>query len=202
MTKLLLAILLLSGNLLYSQVRTYEQGEWRLKLGLPYVNNFNLNPEDESRKTQTGWVGFEGGIEYQYSPNNFLTLEYSVNSAAEALGLMDIEGEFDQYTTQSVNLSNSILRDRFSFGYGISFAQNVWNYTRTFIPDSVAPSRDLVNRKSKNIGLIINTYYRIGNSFHIGLIYRPYFWKFDPKTSFDYEHVISLDLMWKIRIVK
>lgn len=200
---LLLALFLLSGNLIYSQVRTYQQGEWRLKLGLPYINNFTLNPENESRKTQTGWVGLEGGIEYQYSHNSFLTLEYSLNGAAEALGLMDIEGEFDQYVTQSLNLSNNDnLIDRFSFGYGLSFAQNVWNYTRTLIPDSVSPSRELVRRKSKNLGLIINSYYRIGNSFHIGLIYRPYFWKFEPKNIFDYEHIISFDFMWKIRMVK
>ena len=169
---------------------------------MPYVNSFNLNPKDESRKTQTGWVGLEGGVEYQYIQNNFLTLEYSMNAAAEILGLADIVGEFDQYSTQSINLSNNILLDRLSIGYGISYAQNTWNYTRTFIADSVPPSRDLVNRKSKNLGLIINSYYRIGNSFHMGLIYRPYFLKFDNGIFYDYEHVISLDLMWKIRIIK
>ena len=121
---------------------------------------------------------------------------------AEILGLADIVGEFDQYSTQSINLSNNILLDRLSIGYGISYAQNTWNYTRTFIADSVPPSRDLVNRKSKNLGLIINSYYRIGNSFHMGLIYRRYFLKFDNGIFYDYEHVISLDLMWKIRIIK
>ena len=54
---------------------------------MPYVNSFNLNPKDESRKTQTGWVGLEGGVEYQYIQNNFLTLEYSMNAARGNPGL-------------------------------------------------------------------------------------------------------------------
>ena len=200
MKNVLLVSLLFLSNLIYSQDSTSEFGEWRLALGLPYLNSFTLNPENESRKTQTGWVGLEGGFEYQYNQQCYLSLMYSINGASEALGLMDMEGEFDQFTSHSVNLSNQTIRGNLSIGYGISLAQNTWKYTRTFVPDSIPPSRKLVTRSSTNLGLLINAYYQLGSAFQIGLIYRPFFWKIDHKSQFDYEHIISLDFKWRIRL--
>ena len=197
----ILFLILLTGHL-YGQQQNYEPGEVRIKFGLPYLNSFTLIPEDESRKTQTGWVGIELALEYQYSKRNFLSVDYSVNGAAEAFGLMDIVGEFDQYASQSISLSNNQTLGRITIGYGPSFAQNIWNYTRSFIPDSIPPSRELVSRRSQSFGLILNSYYRLGKTVHVGLIYRPYFFRIIPKTEFGYEHIISVDLMWRFRIKK
>lgn len=187
----------------FSQEHSLNQGsEIRLKIGLPYINSFTLHPASESRKNQTGWVGLEGGLEFQWNNNYFIGLEYSINGAAEALGLLDIAGEFDRFITQSINLSYNYKVNRFTFGGGLSYAQNNWIYTRTFIPEDVPPSRGLVDRRSKNIGLIFNSYYGFGKSFNIGLIYRPYLFKLNGSRAVDYEHVISLDIMWRIRIFK
>jgi hypothetical protein len=181
-------------------LRVYGQGEWRLKLGLPYVNNFVLHPEDEALKTRTGWAGLEAGVEYQYSGRGFLALEASLNGAAEGLGMLDHEGEFDTYVTRSLGLSNNSVAGRFSFGYGIGLAANTWAHTRDLIPDTVPPHRPLVERTSLDLGLLLNTYYRIGRAFHIGLIYRPCFFKFRSEEPWGYEHVLSLDIMWRIRL--
>lgn len=199
---LIIFLLLIAAGGIYGQRRAYDPGEIRLKLGLPYVNSFTLNPQNETRKTQTGWVGLELGLEYQYSENSFVNLESSINGAAEAFGLMDIVGEFDQFATLSINLSQNNTIGRVTIGYGLSYAWNTWVYTRTFVPDSIAPTRDLVVRDSQNLGLILNSYYRLGKTAHIGLIYRPYFLKVVPDTKFDYEHIISLDIMWRFRIKK
>jgi len=134
----ILLLLLITGDIC-GQRRAFEPGEIRLKFGLPYLNSFTLSPQNETRKNQTGWVGLELGLEYQYSENNFVALEYSINGAAEAFGLMDIEGEFDQFGHQSLNLSQNNIIGRVSIGYGLSYAHNVWNYTRTLVPDSIPP---------------------------------------------------------------
>jgi hypothetical protein len=197
----IILLLLIAGDIC-GQRRDYEPGEMRFKFGLPYVNSFTLNPQNETRKTQTGWVGLEFGLEYQYSEKSFVSLEFSLNGAAEAFGLMDIEGEFEQFVGQSLNLSQNKTIGRVTIGYGLSYAQNIWNYTRTLVPDSIPPSRDLVMRRSQGFGLILNSYYRLGKTAHVGLIYRPYFLKVSPETMFDYEHIISLDIMWRFRIRK
>lgn len=203
MKNLFLLIIVLTGLKSHPQsIRLYEKGEIRLKFGLPYINSFSLNPQNESRKSQTGWVGLEGGLEYQYISIKFISAEFSMNAAAGVLGLLDIEGEFERFTTQSLNLTDNRTFDNFSIGYGLSFANNMWSYTRTHIPDSISPTRELVDRRSQNLGLILNSYFRIGNGFNIGLVYRPYFIKFKSGFQLDYEHLITLDFMWRIRIVK
>ena len=199
---LFIILLILAAGDIYGQRRAYEPGEIRLKFGLPYVNSFTLHPQNETRKTQTGWVGLELGLEYQYSEKSFVSLDYSINGAAEAFGLLDIEGEFDQFGHQSLNLSQNNIIGRFSIGYGLSYAHNVWSYTRTLVPDFIPPSRDLVTRRSQSLGLILNSYYRLGKTAHIGLIYRPYFLKISTVTKLDYELVISLDIIWRFRIKK
>ena len=194
-------MLLTAGNIC-GQRRAYEPGEIRLKFGLPSLNSFALNPQNETRKTQTGWDGFELGLEYQYHEKGFVSLEYSINGAAEAFGLMDIEGEFDQFGHQSLNLSQNNIIGRVTIGYGLTFAHNIWNYTRTLVPDSIPPTRELVKRRSQSLGFILNSYYRLGETAHVGLCYRPYFLKVVPENKFDYEHIISLDIMWRFRIKK
>ncbi len=202
MRALVFASLALTGSIAFCQtLRPYPQGEWRMKLGLPYVNSFYLRPTNETPKSQTGFVGLEGGVEYQLALRSFLALELSVNGAAEIpFGVLDIEGEFDRYLSWSLAASRNTTAGRFSFGYGVSMAANTWTYTRTFVADTIQPSRDLVTKTSRDLGLILNTYYRLGRTLHFGLIYRPYFVKFDTPDPWQYEHVITVDLMWRIRI--
>ena len=197
-------LLLIAGQPMRGQaLRAYEVGEWRLKLGLPYLNSFYLQPKNETPKSETGWIGLEGGVEYQHGERRFACLEYSLNGAAPVpLGVVDIEGEFDAYLTNAIAITENRTLGRFSIGYGLSVAANTWTYTRTFVPDTVQPTRELVTRTSKNIGLALNTYYRMGRALHLGFIYRPYFFKFDSADPWQYEHVISVDVMWRIHFRK
>lgn len=192
-------LFLVGANAFGQTLRPYEPGEWRLKLGLPYVNSFYLQPENETPKSRTGFLGFEGGLEYQRGERSFLALELSMSLASPfPIGPYDIEGEFDRYGSSALTITDNHLAGRFSFGYGLSVARNTWSYTRTFIADSIPPSRPLVDRSSTNLGLVFNGYYRIGRAFHAGLIYRSYFFKFEMPDPWQYEHVISIDLMWRI----
>lgn len=138
---------------LFAQNLSYELGELRVKLGLPYLNNFNLKPEDETRKINTGWVGIELGFEYQYTELSFIALEGSINAAHGAFGLQDVEGEFDQYTCISVNLSNNHSIGRFTVGYGHCLARNIWDYTRASIPASIPPSKRVGYQKFHKSGI-------------------------------------------------
>ncbi len=195
---LILALLCISGGILYSQTSTApQQGDIRLKLGLPYINSISLHPANTSRKSQTGWVGLEGGFEYQYADRSFIALEYSLNGTAEFLGLMDRAGDIDHLVSQSLNLTDNQNLYPFSIGYGLSFAINRWLVIRKFVPDYFSESEILENKASRNLGLITNFYYQVNSTFNIGLIYRAYLFKFNPDTPLDYEHVATLDFMWR-----
>lgn len=45
----------------------------------------------------------------------------------------------------------------------------------------------------------ISLYYSL-KRFNIGIMYRPDFYQFGANNKFTYQHVISLDLVWKIRL--
>lgn len=200
MRSIVAAILFLTGIISSGQaLRQFEPGEWRLKLGLPYVNSFYLQPENETVKSRSGFTGFEAGAEYQLTERGFLALDVSITGCASIpFGVLDFQGEFDRYSSASIATTHNRTLGRFSIGYGMSLAQNAWKYTRTFVPDSIPPTRDLVTRTSMNLGLTLNTYYRLGRALNVGFIYRPYFLKFDSADPWQYEHVISADVMWRI----
>ena len=59
-----------------------------------------------------------------------------------------------------------------------------------------------ISFKNKAFGLQALVGYRLTNSFQIGLNYKPTFFTIEPKSSLDYQHVLTFDLSWKIKLRK
>lgn len=60
------------------------------------------------------------------------------------------------------------------------------------------PTREPATKSS----FTVDGYYQVGKRFYIGLIYRPFFLNIYLDVDFKYEHLISLDFKWKIRLKK
>ena len=99
-----------------------------------------------------------------------------------------------------INLTDNILHNRFTFGYGLNYSSNTWReWTRNFdeIDLPTSTSKTITN---KNIGVTLNSYYRFGKALHMGLIYQPSLLNLNRNPELIYEHLISLEFNWRINL--
>jgi hypothetical protein len=79
--------------------------------------------------------------------------------------------------------------------------KHTWNFSDYGGLDTMA----LKPHKSKSniaLGLVFPVDFQLGRRFYIGVIYRPTFFRFGVVKNFRYEHLISVDFSWKLRIKK
>ena len=178
--------------------------ELYLHLSLPQsFNIFLMSPEDESVKTSTGFTGITVGFDYYHSKSQFIHLRGSAISGGSKPDPRFVTDKYKNLlSSKYISLSNNHKIRQFSIGYGLSYTKNCWIfYKRGFqIPPFI---KKQIHKESYNaFGFIIPTYYQPGNYFNIGVVYRPTFYRPNMTDKFAYEHIISVDFAWKIRIKK
>lgn len=178
-----------------------KKGEFLLHLSLPNANQFLFKPDGEQLQSNGGFLGLSIGLEYYHSRSQFLNLSASwvTDFPFPFPAPYDRFGDiYKEMSSTFVSLSNNHKVQRFSFGYGLFYGQNKWqiNYPR----DSSLIIDRSVTKKHNVLGLVGSTYFQLGNSFNMGLIYRPSFIRFGTQNRYRYEHLISLDLAWKIKL--
>lgn len=99
------------------------------------------------------------------------------------------------------NLTNNHRFKKYIIGYGLSFGQNTWRLNYGIAePDTLPPSRPPVTISSQSLGFVFQNYIQTGKRFHLGIVYRPSILNLNMEPRWQYEHLISLDLAWKIRL--
>lgn len=190
-----------------SQYYRYSQadnkGELKLHVSIPYINTFKLNPINEGTKINTNFWGLTLGIDYYHSINQFINLGFSGISGVlvPVPAPITLSGEFEIVSSSYVSISNNYRIRRFSLGYGLSYARNTWDFKYFDQFDPPPPTREPIRRSHNSFGVLIPAYYQFGESFHLGLIYRPTFYR--PQITdkiIKYEHLLSVDFAWKIRL--
>lgn len=169
-----------------------------LHLSIPYLNSFYLQPDNFENKSNTGFWGISGGLDYYYKRNKFLSFRgiTAIDLFVPVPASPSLDDVRENMSTTSLELTNNHRLGKFSIGYGISYAWNRWQ----FIDETDIDNEIEINRRSQSLGLSTNIYYKLGRTFNIGLIYRPTFYRINPTTELNYEHLISLDLAWKIKL--
>jgi hypothetical protein len=181
-----------------------NQGEIYLHVSLPHINSFQLTPENERTKINTGFWGMTLGIDYYHSKNQFINTGISGVSDffVPVLAAVDISGEYELMSSGYISISNNHRLKRFILGYGLSYTKNTWDLRYYYSFDPPPPTRDPIKKKHDAFGLIFPTYYQFGEYFHVGVVYRPTFYRPHIIDKFKYEHLISIDFAWKIRLKK
>ncbi|MEL6820431.1 MAG: hypothetical protein AAFP70_01620 [Calditrichota bacterium] len=173
-----------------------------LHLSIPYVNSFLLQPDDEvDTKINTGFWGISGGLDFYYTPKRFIQL--SLNTASDLFlpvpASPGLDSEYEIMGSVFLNASHNHQLNKFILGYGVSLSRNFWSFNNSaYSEDSPTPSRESVRRDNNALGLVFPAYFRVSDRFYIGTIYRPTFLRLSSQNRIDYEHLISLDLAWKI----
>jgi hypothetical protein len=181
-----------------------NEGELYLHLSVPYINLYRMIPENESLKVGGGFWGFTVGLDYYYSRNKFINAGFSGGSDffLPVPAAVDISGEYELMSSIHFSLSENYKFRRFTVGYGLSYARNTWDfrYYNSFNPPP--PTREPVKKSYNAFGLIFPIYFQMGHHFNIGVVYRPTFYRPNITNKFGYEHLISVDFAWKIRVMK
>lgn len=177
------------------EAKQSNKSDINLTLSIPYINNFNLQPDDYGTRINTGFWGVSGGLEYFYEPKKYIGLKYITAIDFFVPVPASPGGEItESMSTSSLELTDNYKLGRFNLGYGINYSTNKWYFT-----DEIDTGNEMnIMRKNTSIGITANTYFKLRRSFYIGIIYRPTFYRIKPTTHFKYEHLISLDLAWKI----
>jgi hypothetical protein len=189
----------------YIQVaRANNEGSLWLHLSLPHINSFHLRPENEPAKTNTGFWGLTVGVDYYHSPEQFvsLTASYVTDFFIPVPGPVTLTGEHEMLRSAYTCLTNNHRTGRFTMGYGLTYAENTWKFSYEGGFNVPPPSRELSTKSSAALGLMFPAYYRFGEHFTIGLMYRPTFFRPNAVEKFLYEHVCSIDVAWKIQLRK
>lgn len=105
-------------------------------------------------------------------------------------------------SSRYASISNNHKLGTFSLGYGLSYSKNTWDFRYYDKFDAPPPTREPIKKSSNAIGLIFPTYLQLGEHFNVGVIYRPTFYRPKLNDKFKYEHLISIDFAWKIRVKK
>jgi hypothetical protein len=172
----------------------YNKGELYLHISHMLFNSAILELDEEGRKIGTYFFfGFSSGFDFHHSHNQFMSLRTSVV-------VLNLGGEWEADLLH-ISFSNNHRINKFSIGYGVSYAGNFFYKDWEYIDE--IDDYDYTSHKSYGtFGLIFPAYFYSGEIFSVGIVYRPTFFRPHMRDKFKYEHLISLDLAFKIRLVK
>jgi len=165
-----------------------------LHFSLPQFNFLRMMPENEGAKGSRGIRGGAIGLEYHYSNNQYIHFEVSFFSNYGLI--LPPHNDEDLMSSDGINFSNNHKLGRFSLGYGLSYS----NYTlgKYFWFLFVLP----IDTKSHNaFGLVFPVYFHAAEFLNIGVVYKPTFFRPNISNNFSYEHLVTIDFAWKIRIL-
>jgi len=191
----------------FAQKYPVQKGQVNMSISIPYINGFYMQPQGEGVRMNAGFFGLSAGLEYYYKENTFAKITIASAIDFDFFIPVPIEGDGPYQSTRNFNISltNNHKLSRFVLGYGVSYAKNTWQYhtgngfDETFGTIMPTPSRKEV---SESLGLSFNAYHQFTKDFFMGVVYNPTFYDVSPSGQFNYQHIISLDLMWKVRLWK
>ncbi|GHT58196.1 hypothetical protein AGMMS50239_02270 [Bacteroidia bacterium] len=185
---------------------TYGKGTWDLRLSLPYINYFSLKPDGKRNISSIGFLGVLAGIDYYRSNTQYLSL-FAGSGMDFFLPFPAVvdwkDGEEDYFSSVYFGITNNHRHKYFTFGYGLSYSHNLWRHVYYGDHDNDGDYDDIPPNKEysdNTLGLMLSAYWFPKNNFSIGIIYRPDFLRLNANPILKYEHLISVDFAWKIRL--
>lgn len=179
-----------------------SSGQLYAIVGLPGLNSFLFKPVDEATRNSTGFLGIAGGLEYFYTENKFVGVYASgvMNFPFPVPAPVSYNEPHEFLDALTVGLTNNHKLNRFTLGYGLQYSKNTWTLSNNDDDEEVEVSTEHIHKKNKSLGLMANGYFQFTQKFFVGLSYKPSLLALGNTPKLNYEHVISLDFVWKFKI--
>ncbi|MCB0696735.1 MAG: hypothetical protein KDC07_05190 [Chitinophagaceae bacterium] len=179
---------------------TMQEGNAHLNISFPLVNHITPFAIRDNQE-EVGPLGVTIGGDYCYTKRKYVSVQLGVANARPP-GEVVIPGEDGWYHDNSavsffINVRNNYSVRKFDFGYGLSlsklryFAYDVNDYTGL---DTSKLHTNLA------LGGCFAAYFNSSRSFNIGVVYQPQFISLSGSRVFKYEHTLSIDLLFRIRV--
>ena len=182
----------------YKKSEIYGKGTLDLRVSLPYINHFILKPDGEN-VSSAGFLGVAIGFDYYHRNSQYLSVFVGGVTNFEIFVPVSLhtDGEREICSSNFFGLTNNHRYTFLSFGYGLSYSHNSWRYMYGY--DDVRPTKEYTDN---SLGLMFSSYWLINKSkfLNLGVIYRPSFYRLNTSPTFKYEHLISIDFVWRIRV--
>ena len=188
----------------YFRRKETRKGQINATLSIPWLTNFYFKPAGEGSRQNTGFLGISTGLEYYHSNRKYISVNASavMDSWAPVPVPVFQEGSWESFRAATISATENHQHQRLSFGYGLQYSRNVWRFHNTDYDPNIPNSKAPFSKTNSGLGLAANVYFRALNSFYVGLNYKPTLFTIQPSAGFRYEHVVSVDLAWKIRLKK
>ena len=179
-------------------------------VSLPYVNAFYLSYGNIKRQ-DAGFGGLTLGLSY-YLKRDKMFMNLSATGIMSYFFPFPVPmlrgGMLDREYSIYGSLTNNhmLAKKRLSIGYGISYGRDIWNTVNSGRWHDDATEEEVkqksIYRHTNSLGFVLPVYYYTKHSFYFGVVYRSMFLQFTGKTRFTYQHTVSLDFGWRIRLKK
>lgn len=197
-----------------------KKGSIYLNFAFPFIYpGHNIIKPTSSSYLETGSaIGFSGGLDYYYRKNRFINLTASASYyglGGDGFYYYDEEDtSYDDYRIYNISLTHNHRYKKLSFGYGLSHSYIQWEKDSYINNEKVDYVENYQNqnynyiihhhqsKKYATLGLSLNTYFNFTHFMAFGVVYKPTFVRLNSimDQRFCYEHQISFDLAFKIRL--
>ena len=181
-----------------------HKGELYFNISIPEVNFMQQYSNFMGQRYNAGFMGLSLGMDYYYHPSMFVNF-----TASSALTFempfplpLDYFGPYESASTNYISLSNNHSFYFLTLGYGLSFSENIWRYSNNYWGGDLQQAYYSVYKRNYALGFVFPLYVKLGRHFQTGVIYRPSFYRPYERIPFVYEHLISIDLIWKFKLKK
>lgn len=177
-----------------------EKGLLTFKLSIPEANHFYLN-KGHGYGSEFGFLGISGGIDYYFTDKYCLNMDVGAltDFIVPVPAAVDYEGSYDQSfaTYADIQLGRDFKRFHLDAGFQFNRTSYYERETIEVFPEYIDVLR--YSQTQNNFGLALSSYYKISNSFHLGLNYYPSFigWN-NNKIQTHYSHILFLELNFRL----
>jgi|SRR5690554_4380106 len=183
------------------RIQPYHDGRLFITLNFPYINWYQLQPRE--RVKTSGFLGAGLGLDYRYRPARSIefrydsTMDFFIPFPAPYDYELSEGGERRAAFASTYALTHKHAFNRWHIGYGVGIAK--YSSTHHFVLND---EHIFDNHDYFSYGFLLPIHYYISKMFRLGMLYRPTFYRPSRETRSAYEHVISIDFGWRIRLVK
>ncbi len=175
----------------YKTHKAHERkaGDVFFEIGFPWLNTFLTAPAGAREGSSTGFWFVSGGLVYYHSSHAYWRIHSQM--AVDFPVPLPMGGDFDDFESRSgisASVSHHHAINRFSIGYGLNCTRYDW-----------VTNAEAEREHHYGFGLTIQPAVELGRRLIIGPNYRPTFFS---RGNMRYEHVISLNVEWRIPIAQ
>ncbi len=165
---------------------------------------YNASYPGAGRKTTAGGAALSTGFEYYYKNRRALGINAGIYTSPvhwaeyEPVDYASFYPE-EKFSSFYIDLYHKHTVKRFSFAYGVNYTYNTWK--NTALAFDLRPP-DIVHERVTNhsFGIMTSGYYQLHEYFKFGVVYRPTLLRVYPGTTAIYQHTISFDLAFTLRV--